>query len=138
MPRTTNRARNMVVPLTFVVSAVTACESRVAEVRRYSGVSIAQTVRLSKGDVAVTNRNGSVWVDTGGQTGEVDIVGRPFATGSDDAAAEDAAVAAMATLPLTAAPDANGGVIVTGGGDDTQGFDLMVHLPYPFGGLLTI
>jgi hypothetical protein len=130
--------RDAAIQVIFVTIALAACETRVAEVRRYSGVSVARNATLTKGDVMVTNRNGSVWIDTAGRTGEVDVVGRAFATGADDTAAEASAAAAMATLELSVAPDASGGVVVSGGGDDSRGFDLVVHLPYPFGGLLTI
>src|SRR4051794_3201134 len=125
---------------TLVLSLFTlaACEARVSEVRRYAGVPVAYVVPLAKGDLAIANRNGSIWVDTAGTAGQISVTARPFASGPDDQAAEAAAVASLSTLSLTVAPDGRGGVDVEGGGDDTQGFDLAVHLPYPFGGQLTI
>jgi hypothetical protein len=124
--------------ISILVGLLAACASQVSEVRRYSGTALAKNVALSKGNVTITNRNGSVWVDTAGRAGSLDVIARPFASGPDDAAAEQAAVATMSQLSLATMPDPSGGVVVSGSGDDASGFDLIVHLPYPFGGLLTI
>src|SRR5579862_4396468 len=54
---------------------------------------------------------------------------------SEDAAA---AIAAASSLQLNVSVDSSGAVDITGEGDDSRGFDLTVHLPYPFGGLVSI
>src|SRR4051794_2629505 len=101
----------------FMVGALAACGSPHAEVRRYSGTPVVQVIPLTKGDVAITNRNGSVWVDTAGTKGKIAVIGRPFAGGANNDAAEQAAIEAMATLKLAATTDANGDISVIGGGD---------------------
>jgi hypothetical protein len=91
------------------------------------------------GAVKITNVNGAIWVDTAGPTGFVTVTGRPFATGADDDAARQAALAAAAALHLDVSVDSTTGMVnIDGQGDDTRGFDLTVHLPYPFGGLVNI
>ena len=121
-----------------ITAALSACETQVAEVRRYSGTPIFQAVSLAKGDLAISNRNGGIWVDTAGTAGQITVIARPFANGGNDDEAAREASAAMATLTLSAAPDANGGIVVSGSGDDRHGMDLTVHLPYPFGGFVTV
>jgi hypothetical protein len=124
------------------------CSSEVDSVRRYAGTAVAQTVTSTKGNLVINNRNGSVWVDTAGDTtipmggiapaGMITVVGEPFAMGASDDAAKQAATAAMNALKLTVLPNASGDLVVTGTGDDSSGYDLTVHVPYPFGGALTI
>ncbi len=122
----------------IATALVTSCEVPAAEVRQYSGTAVQLSSAVGKGGLTITNANGAVWVDTAGVSGSLSVTGRPFATGANDDAAREAAVAAMASLTLTAGSDGHGGVAVTGTGDATKGFDLTVHLPYPFDGLLTI
>jgi hypothetical protein len=122
----------------ILAAVLAACASDAGHARRYTGTAIVQQVGLSHGDVTITNRNGMVWVDTAAAANQVSIVGRPFAMGNDDVAAEAAATAAMAGLQLQVTQDASGGVDIVGPGDDATGLDLTVHLPYPFAGLLTI
>jgi hypothetical protein len=124
--------------IAFIAFAITNCGNEVSAVRDYAGTSVTMTSALGKGGVSITSENGSIWVDTAGTTGNVSVTGLPFATGPDNDAARRAAIAALSTLSLTVAPDAQGGVTVVGNGDDTKGFDLTVHLPYPFSGLLSI
>jgi hypothetical protein len=124
--------------ITVVAAIVASCSAPGAAVRQYSGSSLTLTSALAKGGVSITNANGSVWVDTAGESGSVSVTGLPFATGPDDASAREAAITAQTSLTLTVAPDGQGGVTVNGSGDDATGFDLEVHLPYPFDGLLTI
>jgi hypothetical protein len=121
-----------------VAAIITSCATPDAAVRQYSGSSVTLTSALAKGGVSITNANGGVWVDTAGASGSVSVTGLPFASGPDDASARQAAIAAQASLSLTVVPDGQGGVTVNGSGDDASGFDLEVHLPYPFDGLLTI
>jgi hypothetical protein len=121
-----------------VAAIVASCAAPGAAVRQYSGSSVTLTSALAKGGVSITNANGGVWVDTASASGSVSVTGLPFATGPDDASARQAAIAAQASLSLTVVPDGQGGVTVNGSGDDATGFDLEVHLPYPFDGLLTI
>jgi hypothetical protein len=132
------RRMTMVASIAVLAFAGAGCGSQAGQVRRYSGTPVTANPVLAKGGVTVTNRNGSVWVDTAGRAGNVEVIALPFASGADDAAAEQAAAAAMSTLSFQAVPDGNGGVAVNGSGDATSGFDIMVHLPYPFGGSLTI
>jgi hypothetical protein len=121
-----------------LVVAVLGCESQVAETRQYAGTSVTSSAPVGKGAVTITNANGAVWVDTASESGALSVTGVPFATGADDAAARAAAVSALSSLKLSVLSDGQGGVTVTGGGDATKGFDLAVHLPYPFDGQLTI
>lgn len=114
------------------------CESPVGATRQYAGTAVTVSAPVKKGGVTIANTNGAVWVDTAGTGGMISVTGLPFATGADDDEARQAAMAALSSLRLTAEPDGSGGVTVTGGGDATKGFDLAVHLPYPFDGLLTI
>ena len=131
-------ARGHGLRLALVAGAIAACASPAAAVRQYAGNSVTLGASLAKGGVSITSENGAVWVDSAGTTGNVSVTARPFASGSDDAAAMQAAAAAASAIPLTVAADGQGGVTVTAGGDSTKGYDLTVHLPYPFDGLLTI
>lgn len=124
--------------LALFAGAIASCESPAAAVRQYAGTSVTLSASLAKGGVSITSENGAVWVDSAGTTGSVFVTARPFASGPDDTAAIQAAAAAASSLPLTVAPDGQGGVTVAAGGDSTKGYDLTVHLPYPFDGLLTI
>jgi hypothetical protein len=101
-------------------------------------VTPAPAAVTRSGAVKINNVNGSIWVDTAGPTGFVTVTGRPFATGPDDDAARQAAIAAMSSLQLNVSTDMSGAVTIAGNGDDTRGFDLTVHLPYPFGGQVAV
>ena len=127
--------------VSVLAGALANCSAGSGATRQYSGAPVtpAPAVTSRSGAVKITNVNGSIWVDTAGPTGFVTVTGRPFATGSDDDAAKQAAMAAAAALKLTVSTDpTSGAVTVDGSGDDTSGFDLTVHLPYPFGGLVSI
>ena len=128
----------MLGPFAAMMAVLPSCEAPAGAVREYAGTSTTLTSAIGKGGVTITNKNGAVWVDTAGTSGSVAVTGLPFATGPNDDAAHQAAIAALPSLALTVAPDGQGGVTVAGSGDETKGFDLTVHLPYPFDGLLTI
>jgi hypothetical protein len=123
--------------LVCIVSAI-ACSDGGAGVRRYEGPPVAATAAWGKGSVDITNRNGAVRVDTAGRTAEISAIGLPFAMASPDAVGERAASDAMGGDRLEVVPDGAGGVTVTGGGSETSGFDLTVHLPYPFSSAVSI
>ncbi|HEY2511486.1 MAG TPA: hypothetical protein VGI39_11545 [Polyangiaceae bacterium] len=122
----------------LVAGVIASCEAPAAAVRQYAGTSVTLSAPVAKGGVSITSANGAVWVDSAGTTGSVSVTGRAFASGPDDGAAIVAAAAAATQIPLTVASDGQGGVTVVAGGDSTKGYDLTVHLPYPFDGLLTI
>jgi hypothetical protein len=124
--------------IAVLAGALTSCEAPTGAVREYAGTSVTLTSAIAKGGVTITSENGSVWVDTAGSSGSVAVTGLPFATGPDDDSARAAAVAALPSLKLAVGSDGQGGVTVAAGGDPTKGFDLAVHLPYPFDGLLTV
>jgi hypothetical protein len=126
--------------ISALAGALADCSSTSGATRQYSGTPVnpPPAVVTRSGSVKITNVNGSIWVDTASVTGFVTVTGRPFATGADDDAARQAAIAAMASLHLDVSTDSTGVVTVAGDGDDTRGFDLTVHLPYPFGGLVNV
>ncbi len=126
--------------ISALAGALANCSASTGATRQYSGApQTPAPVMISRSaSLKITNVNGSIWVDTAGPTGFVTVTGRPFATGADDDAARQAAIAAASALTLTATADSTGAVTVNGPGDDTRGFDLTVHLPYPFGGLVSI
>jgi hypothetical protein len=120
--------------------ALASCSSSSGATRQYSGTPVTPMPAMitRSGAVKINNVNGSVWVDTAAPTGFITVTGRPFATGPDDDSARQAAMAAAAALKLDVSTDSSGAVTVDGSGSDTTGFDLTVHLPYPFGGLVSV
>jgi hypothetical protein len=137
-----------------MVGALTHCAADVTGVaRQYSGTAVTMSTQImsTSAGITVTNANGSVWVDTAGSPSApcgggstvctyVSVTAEPFATGSDDTSATAAANALQAAGGLQVVGSASGGVAITAQGDITQGFgyDLTVHVPYPFGGPVTI
>jgi hypothetical protein len=121
------------------VVAAGACSAEAPGVSRYDGLAVVQDVPWGKGHLAIVNRNGNVKVDTAGQTGQITAVGLPFALATpDESGRRTAADAIERDLHLDVTSDGAGGVTVKGGGSDTEGFDLTVHLPYPFSSLVSI
>jgi hypothetical protein len=132
---------NSNLPLWFpaiVTLASIACSADGAGVRRYEGPPVSARTAGGKGQVAITNRNGAIRVDTAGQTAEISAIGIPFAEESPDAAGERRATDAMAGLHLDVTSDAGGNVSVDGSGSESTGLDVTVHLPYPFSSLLSV
>jgi hypothetical protein len=126
--------------LSALAGALANCSAQSGGTRQYAGTPVTPmpAAVTRSGAIKITNTNGSIWVDTAGPTGYVTVTGRPFATGPDDAAARQAAIAAASSLQLNVSIDSSGTVDITGEGDNSRGFDLTVHLPYPFGGLVQI
>jgi hypothetical protein len=132
--------------LLSALSAV-ACGDTGGAIRYQGGAVIAQgTLTKGKktpaqpgnGDLSVSNESGAIFVDVSGPAGEVLVTAVPFAIGAADLAGRRQAAAAMNQALLTIQTLADGSLDVKSTGGPTYGADLVVHLPDPFRGSLTL
>src|SRR4051794_24561458 len=136
IPMNVQRANRFTMAILFFGAGFSgSCTIESPGLKRYDGLPVAQTIPWlkTKSSVTITNVTGSVWVDIAGNSSEISAVGLPFALQPPDEAGERAAAEALHDgLLMTSAKDAHGALTINASGDAARGFDLTVHLPYPF------
>src|SRR3954471_15833886 len=98
-----------------------ACSAGGPGVRRYEGPPVATKIAWAKGRVDIVNRNGSVKVDTAGQTADISAIALPFAMAPPAGAGETWATEAMDQLRLELTSDTTGNATVNGSGSESTG-----------------
>jgi len=106
---------------------------------RYQGVPVSQSSMVtSKSNVTINSPGGGVMIDTASDPGTVTAFGQPFAIASADAAGRVSAASTMANQAQLSLTTDSTGLTVASTGSEQYGLDLIVHLPSPFHGLLTV
>jgi hypothetical protein len=118
------------------------CAPETSGAKRYEGTPVTSMSDYAAGsEIVINNPNGNIAVDIAGLANQISVSGVPFAIVADvadDAAGQQAALAAMNGLDLSVGPAAMGVAVDVIGADGTRGLDLTVHLPLFYRAAVTI
>lgn len=121
--------------------ALGACSANDAGNIRYLGTPVTEPVAIMKNTVNVTinSQNGGLLIDTASDSDKVLVSAQPFAIAPGNEDGRKAALALMANAasgPQFSATSGTDGVSIISAGSPSTGWDLTVHLPNPYHGLL--